>query len=278
VIIAGLLLLGFLIGAFGTLIGAGGGFLLAPLLLLLYPREAPATLTAISLTVVLFNAGSGTLAYVRMGRVDLRAGLWFSLATLPGAVLGALTTQRIDHRVFDPLLGGTLVLGSGLLFLDVSRSGAAPAGGGASTRLPAWGLVRHTLTEPGGARREYVFSLPAGIAFSVVVGYLSSLLGIGGGILHVPILVQVLGFPVHIATATSHFVLAVMSLAGVLTHVAMGGYSRALDRALPIGVGALLGAQLGARISSRVRGPWILRSLASGLLLVGLRLLMTLRF
>ena len=89
----GLLLLGFFTGGYGTLIGAGGGFVLLPVLLLLYPQESPEILTSISLAVVFFNALSGTEAYAIMKRVDYKSGLLFSMTGLPGAVIGALTTS-----------------------------------------------------------------------------------------------------------------------------------------------------------------------------------------
>jgi uncharacterized membrane protein YfcA len=82
--------LGFVLGVFGTLIGAGGGFVLVPLLLLLYPRENPDLITAVSLSVVFANALSGSLAYGAMKRIDYKSGTMFSLAAIPGAVLGAL--------------------------------------------------------------------------------------------------------------------------------------------------------------------------------------------
>jgi len=62
-----LLPLGFAVGAFGTVIGAGGGFLLAPILLMLYPEASPETITSISLAAVCANATSGSVAYARMG-------------------------------------------------------------------------------------------------------------------------------------------------------------------------------------------------------------------
>ncbi len=77
---------GLVIGAYGTLIGAGGGFILVPLLLLLYPHDSANTVATISLAVVFFNALSGTIAYARMRRVDYGSGLLFSAATVPGEV------------------------------------------------------------------------------------------------------------------------------------------------------------------------------------------------
>jgi len=78
-----LALLGVGVGAFGTLVGAGGGFILTPVLLLIYPHDSARTLTAISLAVVFFNALSGSIAYGRQRRIDYRSGLVFGAATLP---------------------------------------------------------------------------------------------------------------------------------------------------------------------------------------------------
>jgi uncharacterized membrane protein YfcA len=74
-----LLVLGVLVGAFGTLVGAGGGFLLVPILLLLYPDLEPDTVTAMSLLVVFVNASSGSVAYARQKRIDFWSGGWFAL-------------------------------------------------------------------------------------------------------------------------------------------------------------------------------------------------------
>src|SRR5262252_806885 len=124
--------LGVVVGTFGTLIGAGGGFLLIPVLVFLRPDEPAANLTAISLAVVCANALSGSLAYARQGRVDWRSALLFSLAGLPGSILGAWTTHALDRRRFDPLLGITLILGAVVVLLRQREP--APAGGGRATR------------------------------------------------------------------------------------------------------------------------------------------------
>ncbi|HEY6195660.1 MAG TPA: sulfite exporter TauE/SafE family protein [Candidatus Eisenbacteria bacterium] len=258
----GFLGLGLVLGAFGTLIGVGGGFLLLPLLLFAYPHEPPGVLTAISLAVVCANATTGSIAYARMRRIDSKAGLVFALAGIPGSVLGAIATGRLDRRVFDPLLGGALLVGAALIAVRPREA-----------REPAAGNALHTLVEADGTVHRYRHRLVLGAAQSVLVGFVSSLLGIGGGVLHVPLMVFVLGFPVHIATATSHFVLAILTASGVAAHAADGTLRPGLGRALPLVAGVLAGAPFGARLSSRVASTWILRSLAVGLALVGLRLL-----
>src|SRR5713226_9629285 len=110
---------GLLIGAFGTLVGAGGGFILTPILLLAYPSESPEFITSISLAVVFFNAFSGSVAYARMKRIDYRSGVLFALATIPGAVVGALTTTYMPRRAFDLVFGLFMILAA--LFLLLRR-------------------------------------------------------------------------------------------------------------------------------------------------------------
>ena len=102
-----------------------------------------------------------------------------------------------------------------------------------------------------------------GVLISLVIGFVSSFLGIGGGVIHVPVMSQFLGLPVHIATATSHFVLAIMSGTATLTHLAQGSYRAGdgLRRSVALSIGVIVGAQLGARLSLRLRGAVIQRLL-----------------
>ena len=257
--------LGFLVGAYGTLIGAGGGFVLMPVLLLLYPNEPPDLLAAISLAVVFFNAASGSVAYGRMRRIDYKSGLALACATIPGAVLGAMTTGYVPRRTFDALLGGLMILVSAFLLFR-----PMPDAESESRLVAAFRAPRRPASDPN---RLGTYNLGLGLALSFVVGYLSSLLGIGGGIIHVPALVQLLGFPVHVATATSHFILAIMALAGTAVHVSSGVFVHGTRRMAMLAVGVVLGAQLGAYLSTRLQGRWIIRGLSVALGLVGIRVL-----
>src|SRR5215831_7839456 len=108
----GLIAIGFIVGTLGTLIGAGGGFLLVPILLLLDADLAPQVVTGISLAVVFFNAASGSYAYARMGRIDYKGGIAFSIAALPGAVGGAYLTSHIPRRLFDGIFGCLMIAAS----------------------------------------------------------------------------------------------------------------------------------------------------------------------
>src|SRR6266498_1757398 len=92
-----LILAGFIIGALGTLIGAGGGFILVPALILTHHSLSPEIITAVSMALVACNAVSGSVAYARSGRIDYKTGIVFALFTIPGSVLGVLTTQYIPR-------------------------------------------------------------------------------------------------------------------------------------------------------------------------------------
>jgi uncharacterized membrane protein YfcA len=189
----------------------------------------------------------------------------FSVATLPGAVLGALSVQALSRGAFNVIFGAALTLVSLVLLSNPDR------------RLKLEGIFpateRRELVDAKGKIYKYQYNLPLALSASAMVGFLSSLLGIGGGIIHVPFMAQVLGFPTHIATATSHAVLAVMAGAGTVTHVVQGAFSGMLYRTLFLAIGVVLGAQVGARLSGKVRATWLLRLLALALLLVGVRLL-----
>ena len=258
---------GFILGTYGTLVGAGGGFVLVPMLLLLYPKEAPEVITSISLAVVFFNALSGSGAYMRMKRVDFRSGILFAVATIPGAILGAIATSFIPRPLFDVILGVLMIAGS--LFLIFHRHKEV---GGKKSEMP--GCLVRNLVETNGTEHTFSYSPKAGIGLSLVVGYISSLLGIGGGIIHVPALVHLLNFPVRIATATSQFILAIMALTGTGVHIFAGDFHHGIRRTIALAIGVLIGAQLGARLSNRVRGAWIIRGLAIALGFVGVRILM----
>lgn len=236
-----------------------------PVFFFLYPGEPTERLTAISLAVVFCNAVSGSIAYGLKGRIDFRSGLAFILASIPGALLGASATHLFERRIFDPLFAVLLLVGGAYLY---KQGGAKP-----TPRAPKGKYPVRVLKDREGQTYRLSFSMPQGLGISGGVGFLSSVLGIGGGILHVPALVRILGYPVHIATATSHFILAFSTGLATLIHVWDGALAPGLPRVLALAPGVILGAQLGAWLSPRIRAKAILRALALALIAVAIRLL-----
>ncbi|HOZ75219.1 MAG TPA: sulfite exporter TauE/SafE family protein [Flavobacterium sp.] len=266
-----LIFAGFVIGTFGTLIGAGGGFILVPLLIVFYPKLSPQTTTAISIAVVAVNAISGSVAYVKSGRIDFKAGVVFALYTIPGSILGVLTVPYLPQKIFNLLFGILLLVLSVYLFYK-NRTASQTL-----ENLPVGkGLKYRRLTDKAGVLYEYSYNQRHGIFISILVGYLSPLLGIGGGIIHVPAMVHWLQFPVYIATATSHFILAVMATVSVVVNAINGTYNDPEIQKMIVwlAAGVVPGAQLGAYWSHRIKSHVIIKVLAGCLILVAVRILM----
>lgn len=258
--------LGLAVGIIGTLIGAGGGFILVPILLLIYPSKDPELITSISLAVVFCNALSGSAAYARIKKIDYKSGLMFAVATVPGAILGAITSSYIPRFYFNILFGVILVALAVYLLLRPknmkSKEPGADEGG-----------FRRQITDADGVTHDFTYKPTIGIVLSLFIGYISSLLGIGGGIIHVPMLVYLLGFPVHIATATSHFVLVITAFAGSIIHIINGDLAKNSILVIGLAIGVIFGAQIGAKLSQKVKGNFIIRGLAIALGLVGIRII-----
>jgi uncharacterized protein len=255
--------IGFFVGVLGTLIGAGGGFLLIPVLVFLEPEWSTQTVTAYSLAVVAANACAGSLSYARLRRIDVASFPIFAAAAVPGAVLGAYLSTFVPRRIFDALLGCAIVIAAAWLSLS-DRVGVRRRDG----------PTHRSLTDARGTHYEWSFDIRLGIVGSAIAGLVSSILGIGGGIVHVPFLVGVLGFPEHVATATSHAVLAITAGVATAVHIAHGDFDHPV-RTILTASGALLGAPLGARLSSRIPGAMIAKILAIALAAVGIRLLIS---
>lgn len=267
-----LALIGFLIGASGTLIGAGGGFILVPLLLITHPKMPAATTTAISIAVVAANAISGSIAYARSRRIDYKAGLLFGAFTIPGSIFGVLLIKYVPKHIFDIVFGILLVILATYLFIKTKKRNDVEQ---VNHSINTPGLVTHHITDREGDTFNYSFNSLLGIIISIVVGFISPLLGIGGGIIHVPAMVQWLKFPVHIATATSHFILAIMTTVSVIVHFSQGSYHDPRIQFVILGlcIGVIPGAQFGAFISNKIKSKLIIKILAVCLCIAGLRIL-----
>jgi uncharacterized membrane protein YfcA len=174
--------------------------------------------------------------------------------------------------VFNIVFGVLLVaMSTYLMFRPEKRSGNQ----GNVDRPEGWGgwwwTVR-SIVDARGENYRYGFSRGWGLVLSFGVGFMSSILGIGGGIIHVPALINLFNFPAHIATATSHFILAISAATGSTTQLFEGNVQ--IAPAIAMAIGAIGGAQIGGALSRRLTGRWIVRGLALALIIVGLRLML----
>ncbi len=232
-----------------------------PVVAFLAPRWSTSTVTAYSLAVVLANASSGSFAYFRKKRIDLQSVPAFAATALPGAAIGVFGANFVERSVFDRAFGVLLFLMAGWLAFAPRREANANARG-----------THRELVDADGNRYAWAFDMRIALAGSLGVGVISSLFGIGGGPIQVPFLIAVLGYPEHVATATSHAILALTSLVATAIHVAQGDYRSDGPQVLVTAFGALCGAPIGARLSGHVPGRTLVRVLAVMLAITAIEL------
>ena len=235
------------IGAISSALGIGGGSLFVPLMVLGLGVDGK-TAIGTSLLVILFTALSSTLAYAREKLIDYRLALMLSLGTVPGGVLGAYATKYISASwlvvVFSIFLG-----------LVAVRMLIRKAIGVEETSLQG-GL--QSLVDAGGRIFRYNVRLRPGVAASFAAGFVSGLLGIGGGVVMVPTMHLIVGVPIHLSVSASMLIICFTSFSGVAVHWTLRHISLYLG--ILMAFGACIGAQIGARLASRLK-PLILKRL-----------------
>ncbi|GAC1541719.1 MAG: hypothetical protein NVS3B16_05670 [Vulcanimicrobiaceae bacterium] len=253
--IATLVAIGAGAGIVGTLVGLGGGFIVIPILRLAYLLP-PAESAGISLVIVLANAVSGSLAYGRQGRVDVRAAVLVALSGVPASIGGAHLVRFASPATFDLLYGALLTY----FFVDIVRRRRrrdAPA--------PLRGRQERTLVDNTGTTFRYGTSVPLILACGVFLGLVSSFFGVGGGTVFVMVFIGLFGMPPHVVTATSTLAILLTSPVGVATHVYEHGV--AWSYAVPLALGGLAGGQIGPRIARRLSSTRLMDVLAVTILI-----------
>ena len=218
-------------GAVGAMLGIGGGIILVPFFIAIAGIDAHVARSA-SLVAVCVTSLAGSMVYLKQGVVDLERGARLQLPTVVGAIIGALVGGAIDPVVMQ-LLFAILVLAIGFkMFSDKVKD-----------------------TPP--TQRDWILT----VAGCVLGGFVSSLLGVGGGVFFVPILAILIGLPQRSAAATSTFLIGLTAATSAIIYFRQGQLD--LKVAVPTAVGILIGAQIGARVSARIPNLWLRRMFAT---------------
>jgi len=257
----GLLLVagGIATGLFGSLLGLGGGVLLVPLLTLgfdLPVREA----VGVSLVCVIITSAASATVFLDRGVANLRLGMVLELFTAIGALIGGLIAFLLDERFLAGLFA--LLLAYTAVTMLRPRGPAtedppadAPAGGddGAADSRPAgaWTRVGRAMAGRNTAGHSDRIRRPIpGAIGGVGGGVTSALLGVGGGLIMVPIMHVVMGIPLRVSTATSNFMIGVTASTSAIVYLLRGGIDPYATG--PAAVGVFVGAAIGSRIVHRV--------------------------
>jgi uncharacterized membrane protein YfcA len=231
-------------GAFGALVGVGGGLIIVPLLVALGAEVH--TAIGVSLLGVIGVSAAGSASYLRAGFTNQKIGLALLVATAAGGIVGGYVAGLLDARTLSGIFGIVLVIVAIQMLRARTRPPAEVVGEPASLEMDA-SYVEPTTGETIEYRARNV--LP-GAVVSVFAGIVSGLLGIGGGVVNVPTMNVLMGVPIRVATATSTYMLGATAAAGALLYLSRGQIDTQLAASVVAGV--FLGAAAGARFSRRV--------------------------
>ena len=248
-------------GVFGSLLGLGGGVLIVPLLTLGFGLDLRAAV-GVSLVAVIVTSSAAAGVYLERNIANLRLGMTLELFTAMGALVGGLVAFLIEERVLAFLFA--ILLGYVAVSMIRSRTGtadpadapiedadpeAAPA---TASESPLDELDRHRsriLRRLSGD--DYaVRNLGRAIVGSTGAGVLSALLGIGGGIIKVPLMHLAMGVPIRVATATSNLMIGITASASAVIYLLRGEIDPFI--AGPTAIGVFVGASFGSRVAHRI--------------------------
>lgn len=260
------LIIGLITAFVGSIMGLGGGIILVPTLLLIasvsdsFAWATPQAIVGVSLIVMIFTGLSSTLSYLKVKRVDYQTGFLFLIGSIPGGITGSWLNQFVDADAFQLYFGILVIVIAIFLFLKKKQP--------RTVELTGKGVRTFELE---GVRYQYKVNRYIAIFLAFIVGILSGLFGIGGGSIMVPAMIILFGFPVHIATATSMFMIFFASISSSITHIALGHI--VWEYVLLFIPGAWIGGRLGAKVNQMLSGnmlEWILRLL---LIFIGVRMI-----
>jgi len=232
-------------GLFGSLLGLGGGLFVVPLLTGLLGVPTKYAIGA-SIVAVIATSSTGGSTYLRQRTANVRLGMTLEVATVCGAILGALTGTAVSPRLLN-LVFGLVLLYTGVTMARGRRDGEtvrAPSGDPGALDFSYYDTQRR-------ADIAYrVHGLPKGLGVGLVAGYVSGLLGVGGGLFKVPAMTLLMGVPLKVATATSTFMIGVTATAGAYIQYTHGFVDPLLTA--PVVAGVIGGALLGSRVARRL--------------------------
>ncbi|MFX0174101.1 MAG: sulfite exporter TauE/SafE family protein [Candidatus Hodarchaeota archaeon] len=246
----------FFVGIISSALGVGGGFITTPSLILLGIDEAYAIGTV--LCMIIFTALSSTIAYARQPKIiEYRTGLLVAITTVIGSVLGSTTSSilateapDIFHLIFALCL---LPIAIKMIFYPNEKKSNAEG---------ELEIEHDEVILFGYERRELLSTL-----LGFIAGISSGLLGIGGGVVMVPVLVTVGKIPMHKAVATSMFIMIFTSIAGAAVKISRGQIHP--DLAIFLIIGIIIGAQIGPLIIKKINTKQ-LQQIFGGMMIVAL--------
>ena len=240
-----------LVGVITSMFGIGEGVLLVPFLTLAAGIPIQIAI-ATSLVSTIANSSAASMTYVKDRRLNLRLALWFATTATLGAIIGAEIAAQINRTLLTEVFAAALVATAAVMFLrrkDVDAVQSTGLRDAQYNRFRLDGSYTNAVTE---RIVTYQVKNPfLGLLSGFVAGNASGLLGIGGGIINVPVMTLGMRVPIKVATGTSALIIGLTTSAGAIIYYA-NGFVQPLLAAIVLEA-VFVGALVGPRLQGKVR-------------------------
>lgn len=242
-ILAGLIILGLCSGIFGALFGLGGGVIFVPVLMLIFGLE-PTEAVAISLIGIIAGSVGASTVLVDRGLSNVRLGLLLEITTCVGAIAGAIIATYLDSWILMVLFS-VIIIYSGIRMIVNPERTVEPSSG-EDTPL----TFRYRDESVGEDVRYEVQNVGSGMGLCTIAGALSSMTGVGGGAVKVPLMNIHMHVPMKAASSTSSYMIGITAFSGAITYFFAGEVI--LAYAACVAIGAFAGSLIGARYARKI--------------------------
>jgi uncharacterized membrane protein YfcA len=255
-------------GAFGSVLGIGGGLFIIPSLTLFLGVKLKTAIAA-SIVGVIATSLAGGNVYVRNHIADVRLGLLLALATVPGAVIGALLATHVPSTILAGVFAVVVAVSAYRMYTSGRRPYVAEDDLEASPEPSRVSRFHGDYLEAstGEIVRYRVARLPYGVAASTLAGLISGMLGVGGGIVQVPVMNLMMRVPIKVATTTSTYIIGITATAGAFVYYNQGRQFVDPTLAVPVTIGVFVGASVGSNLLGRL-SQTALRNAFAGVLAI----------
>lgn len=243
VILMGLVFLGILAGVLGSLFGLGGGVIFVPILMLVFglvPTEA----MAISLVGIIAGSVGASTVFVGKGLSNVRLGLLLEITTATGAIIGAVVATYLEDWILVVIFAAIMIYSGIRMILNPERI-TEPSEGEENDLC-----FEYRDESVGESIRYEVQNVKGGMAVCTFAGMASSMTGVGGGAIKVPLMNLYMHIPMKAASATSSYMIGITAFSGAITYFFAGQVL--LEYAAGVAIGAFLGSAIGTHLARRM--------------------------
>lgn len=244
IILAGLIVMGVAAGILGALFGLGGGIIFVPVLMLVFGL-APTEAVAISLIGIIAGSVGASTVFVDRGQSNVRLGLLLEITTAAGAIIGAFVATYLEEWILMVLFA-IIAYASAFRMIKSPEKVVEPAEGSESRYA-----FDYDDEASGETVRYEVQNVKGGMVLCTAAGMISSMTGVGGGTIKVPLMNMYMHVPIKAASATSSYMIGITAFSGAITYF-LGGQVL-LEYAAGVAIGAFLGALAGSYLSRRIQ-------------------------